>query len=56
MRAGATMLAARVHRLPVVEQEKLVGIVTRADIYHELIAQHLALKSNTKRLIHSKGH
>ena len=49
MRAGAIMLAERVHRLPVVEQGKLVGVVTRADIYHELIAQHLGLQSQTQR-------
>lgn len=41
MRAGAVMLAHHVHRLPVMEDGKLIGIVTRADIYRMLVVHHL---------------
>jgi len=41
MEAGATMLAKKIHRLPVVENGKLIGIVTRKDIYHAILNSHL---------------
>ena len=41
MRAGATMLAKKVRRLPVVEKGKLVGVVTRSQIYRALYEAHL---------------
>lgn len=37
MRAGAIMLSRNVHRLPVVEGEKIVGIVTRGAIYEKIM-------------------
>lgn len=39
MRAGALMLSKGVHRMPVLEHGKLVGIVTRSHIYRSLL-QH----------------
>ncbi|TAL20757.1 CBS domain-containing protein [Patescibacteria group bacterium] len=43
MRAGAMMIAKGVHRLPVIENGKLVGIVTRSKIYRTLLRNRLAL-------------
>ncbi len=43
LKAAGIMLAHGVHRLPVVENEKLVGIVTREDIYSAILKRHLGL-------------
>lgn len=39
MSAGATMLARHVHRLPVVENGKLIGMVSRKSIYRAILQQ-----------------
>ena len=44
MKAGAIMLARSVHRLPVVEDGVLVGLVTRKNIYRRLFEKHLNLR------------
>lgn len=41
MRAGATMLAKNIRRMPVIEGGKLVGVVSRRAIYRTLYEQHL---------------
>ncbi len=41
LHAGGLMLARGVHRLPVVENGKLVGIVAREDIYSAILKKHL---------------
>lgn len=41
MLAGGTMLAKQVHRLPVVDKGKLVGVVTRGMIYRAILKQNL---------------
>jgi CBS domain-containing protein len=41
LRAGAIMLAKNVARLPVVNDGKLVGIVTRDQIYEAVLRKHL---------------
>ncbi len=41
MRAGATMLAKNIRRMPVIEEGKLVGVVTRRAIYRVLYEKHL---------------
>jgi CBS domain-containing protein len=43
MTAGGMMLAHGIHRLPVVENNKLIGIVTRRDIYHAVLKKELGL-------------
>ena len=46
MKAGAFMLAKNVRRLPVLEQGKLVGVVTRREVYRELCKQHLGIETS----------
>lgn len=41
LRAGGLLLAHCLHRLPVVEHGKLVGIVTREDIFRTILQHHL---------------
>ncbi len=41
LRAGGLMLARGLHRLPVIDKGKLVGIVTREDIYGTILKKHL---------------
>jgi CBS domain-containing protein len=41
LHAGGLMLARGIHRLPVVEDGKLVGIITREDIYGTILKKHL---------------
>lgn len=43
MRAGGIMLAKRISRLPVVENGKLVGLVSRSRIYKEVLKQKLGM-------------
>ncbi len=39
--AGGLMLGRGLHRLPVVENKKLIGIITRRDIYGTIFKKHL---------------
>ncbi len=41
LHAGGLMLARNLHRLPVMDNGKLVGIVTREDIYGAILKKHL---------------
>jgi len=41
MKAGALMLAHGVNRLPVMDGDKIVGIVSRRDIYRAIFKKHL---------------
>ena len=43
MRIGAIMLARNVTKLPVIEKDSLVGIVSRGDIYRKILKDHLEL-------------
>lgn len=37
IRVGALMLAHGIHRLPVLEEDRLIGIVDRQDIFHRIL-------------------
>lgn len=41
LHAGGLMLAHNVHRLPVLDHGKLVGIIAREDIYGTILKKHL---------------
>jgi CBS domain-containing protein len=41
LHAGGLLLARGLHRLPVMENKKLVGIVSREDIYGAILKKHL---------------
>jgi CBS domain-containing protein len=41
LKAGGLMLARGIHRLPVLENGKLVGIVSRSDIFGRIFKNHL---------------
>lgn len=43
LKAAGMMLAHGVHRLPVIENEKLAGIVTREEIYSAILRRYLNL-------------
>lgn len=43
LKAAGLMLAHGIHRLPVVEGEKLIGIVTREEIYGAILKRYLGL-------------
>lgn len=45
LEAGSKMIAFQIHRLIVVNrQKKIVGIVTRREIFHHLLKQELAIR------------
>jgi CBS domain-containing protein len=41
LKAGSLMLRSKIHRLPVVKNKKLVGIVSRRDIFRNLLKEDL---------------
>lgn len=41
--AGAVMLARGIHRLPVVEEGKIVGIISRKSIYRAILKENFGL-------------
>lgn len=43
LRAGALMLARGISRLPVVENDRLIGIISRRDIYSAILKQNFKL-------------
>ena len=44
MAAGALMLARGIHRLPVVKDGKIIGIVSREDIYRKILKKKIGKK------------
>jgi CBS domain-containing protein len=40
---GAIMLAEGIHRVPVIDQGKIVGIVDREDIFHRILKKELGI-------------
>ena len=50
------MLGNDIKRLPILENGKLVGIVTRADVLHALLCQMPAPRCRNKRCAHSRGY
>lgn len=49
MKAGAIMLAKRINRLPVIKNGKIVGVVSRRDIYQNIFKKKLNLDKKIKR-------
>ncbi len=45
MKAGAIMIIKKINRLPVVEEGKVVGIVSREDIYQEVMRTELGIET-----------
>lgn len=43
LEAGSAMLTAKIHRLPVIKNKKLVGIVSRRDIFRNLLKADLEI-------------
>lgn len=43
LKAGSLMLAKNLHRLPVVENDMLIGIITRDHIFRQILQKHLSL-------------
>jgi CBS domain-containing protein len=48
LRVGGLMVATGVHRVPVVDGEKLVGMVSRGDIYRVILKQNYNLYAPNK--------
>lgn len=44
LRAGGLMLARGIHRLVVVDEDRIAGIVTRREIYAAILEEHLSLR------------
>lgn len=49
IRVGALMLAKAIHRLPVIEEGKMIGIVDREDIFHEILRKEFFSKHQKHR-------
>ena len=45
MKAGGLMLAEGVHRLVVIENNKVIGIISRSDIFGRIIKKHLGINT-----------
>ncbi|MBI4135350.1 CBS domain-containing protein [Candidatus Uhrbacteria bacterium] len=43
LKVGAQMIASGIHRIPVVDGEKLVGMVSRRDIYSKVLKNYFEL-------------
>ena len=43
LKAGSIMLTSKIHRLPVVKNKKLVGLVSRRDIFRNLLKEDLEI-------------
>jgi CBS domain-containing protein len=50
MKIGGLMIATGIHQVPVVtEKNKIVGMVTRREIYHAILHQHYQLFASSER-------
>lgn len=43
LKIGALMVATGIHRVPVIEGEKLVGMISRGDVYRSILREHFDL-------------
>ncbi|MBI5230039.1 MAG: CBS domain-containing protein [Candidatus Magasanikbacteria bacterium] len=43
LKVGALMVATGIHRVPVVDGEKLVGMISRGDVYRSILREHFDL-------------
>ena len=44
MRAGALMLARNINRLPVVEEGRVIGVISRSHIYRKILRYHFEIE------------
>lgn len=43
LKVGALMVATGIHRVPVIEKEKLIGMISRGDVYRSILREHFNL-------------
>lgn len=43
LKVGAIMVATAIHRVPVMENEKLVGMISRGDVYRAILREHFKM-------------